>query len=335
MVKAGVIGATGFTGEKIAEILSSHPEVELKYLSAKLEKNTVFSDIFPRFKKKIDLICKNLDVNEALGSSDVLFLALPHTVSFKIVPQLLKKEKKIIDLSADYRLKDTDTYSKFYKVNHADKANLKNAVYGLPEFYRSEIKNASLIANPGCYPTVSILSSAPLVKEGFAENFIIDAKTGITGGGRKPSLKFHFAHLSGNMMAYKLFSHQHSPEIDQILSEVSGQDTKVIFSPHIIPAERGILVTAYADLKKKINKKDILQVYKTYYGKEPFVRIYEEGLPELKNVVDTNFCDIGLEVSGDKIIIVSAIDNLMKGASGQAVQNMNMMLGFEESVGLK
>jgi N-acetyl-gamma-glutamyl-phosphate reductase len=335
MVKAGIVGATGFTGEKIAEILWSHPEAELSYISAMVEKEEPFSEIFPRFKKKINTVCKNLDINQAVNLCEVVFLALPHTVSFKIAPAFLRQGKKVIDLSADYRLKDTAVYEKFYNTPHADKENLAKAVYGLPEFYRDEIRKADLIANPGCYPTASVLCLAPLLKEDVGQNVIIDAKTGITGAGRRPSLTFNFSNLSGNMFGYRLFSHQHLPEINDILTRVSGKTQEVIFTPHVIPVERGIFLTVYADLKKKMTKLQILDIYKKHYADKPFVRIFEKSLPNLKDVVETNFCDIGFEVSGNKLIIVAAIDNLLKGAGGQAVQNMNIMLGLEEELGLK
>ncbi len=334
MVKVGVIGATGFTGEKLVELLLNHSEAELTYISAKLEKEVGFSEVYPKFIKKIGLKCKDLDLAEAANTADLLFLAVPHTVSFNLAPFLLKKKKKVIDLSADYRIHDPKIYKHFYKVSHRDKKNLDKAVYGLPEFYRDSIKDTQLLANPGCYPTVSILSLAPVIKEKCVDDIIIDAKTGVTGGGRKPSLQFHYAHLSGNMFGYKLFSHQHTPEIDQILKEISGFKTSVLFTPHIIPSERGILVTIYAKLKKAMTKKDILDLYKGQYKDEPFVRILSDRLPQLKDVVDTNFCDIGMEVRGKQLIIIGTIDNLLKGASGQAVQNMNIMLRLDEKAGL-
>lgn len=334
-MRIGVIGATGFTGEKLVEILLNHPEAELVYLSARVDKKVKLSSAFPKFKKRTGLFLEKLNLEKAADLADLFFLALPHTVSFKIAPFFIKKGKTVIDLSADYRFKNAGLYKKFYKTAHKDKKNLPKAVYGLPEFYREDIKKSKLIANPGCYPTVSILSCAPLLKENIIKDIIIDAKSGITGAGRKPFLNFHFAHLSGNMYAYKLFSHQHQPEIEQVLSDLSGKKTELIFTPHVIPVERGILTTVYANLRKKAGKKDIAGIYASYYRDERFVRVLKEKIPQLKDVTDTNFCDIGFEVKGDKIIISSAIDNLMKGASGQAVQNMNIILGIKEDTGLK
>ena len=334
MIKVGVIGASGFTGEKLVELLLNHPEVKVNYLSAMLDKEAKFSDLFSRFKNKLDIVCKNLDIEEACDLSDVLFLALPHRVSFKIAPLLLKKKKTVIDLSADYRIKDLAVYKKFYGVKHQDPANVKSAVYGLPEFYKNKIEKTKFVSNPGCYPTVSILTTAPLLKEKLIKNIIIDAKSGITGAGRRAVLDYHYAHLNGNLFAYKPFGHQHLPEILQILSEISASKVNLRFTPHVVPAERGIIITVYGDLTKKVTKKDILDIYAKYYGKEPFVRIFKDKLPQLKDVVETNFCDIGLDVCGKNILMVGVIDNLIKGASGQAVQNMNIMLGWEEKTGL-
>lgn len=334
MIKVGIIGATGFTGEKLSELLLNHPKVEIVYLSAILEEELKFSDLFPRFKNRLDLVCKNLDLDEAGSLAEVIFLALPHKVSFEVAPFFLKKKKVVIDLSADYRFPDPKIYAQFYKTDHKDTQNLKKAVYGLPEFYRDKIKQATLIANPGCYPTVSILSIAPLLKENLIENIIIDAKSGITGAGRHASLAYHYAHLSSNLFSYKPFEHQHLPEIEQILSDLSQKKVTLRFTPHVIPVERGIFITVYANLTKKVDLSDINKVYANYYQEEPFVRFFKQKLPQLKDAVDTNFCDIGFQLKGKNIVIVGAIDNLIKGASGQAVQNMNIMLGWEETLGL-
>lgn len=336
MIKAAVIGATGFTGEKLLEILLKHPKVGISYISAKVDKPFKFSNEFGRFKGQLDLICDNLDVKRA-AKADVIFLSLPHRVSFDYAPYFLERKKLVIDLSADYRLKDTNTYKAYYGTAHKDKANLKEAVYGLPEFFKSQIKKTNLIANPGCYPTVSILSLAPLVKEGIIDSndIIIDAKTGVTGAGRHASLAYHYAHLSQNLKAYKVFGHQHIPEMDQVLGQICGKKISLQFCPHLVPMERGILITVYAKLKKKVSEKKIDSVYKKYYAKAPFVRI-KDDLPQVRDVIETNYCDIGFATakSKDKIIIVGCIDNLIKGASGQAVQNMNIVLGLNETAGL-
>jgi len=333
MIRVAVIGASGFTGEKLVELLLDHPEVKVSYLSAKLDRELKFSEMFARFKNKLDLTCKNLDLEEAQRSSEIIFLALPHTVSFKIAPFFLKRKKIVIDLSADYRLGNVQTYKKFYGAAHQDKNNLKRAVYGLPEFYKDKIRKAALIANPGCYPTVSILSMAPLLKEGIIRDVIIDAKSGVTGAGRRASLEYHYAHLTGNLFSYKPFEHQHLPEINQILSDIAKKKASLRFTPHLIPVQRGIFVTGYARMLKSIKKEKIYKVYEKFYRKQPFIRLFR-GLPQLKDVIDTNFCDIGFEVKERDILVVGVIDNLIKGASGQAIQNMNIRLGFNEETGL-
>lgn len=334
-LKAGVVGATGYTGEEIVKLLSRHNEVKITSLTAIIDKPTRFSDLFPVYKGSVDMICKELDIDEVISSVDVVFLALPHTVSMQFVPKFLKAGKKIIDLSADYRL-DAKTYTDWYKADHTDKRNLSTAIYGLPELYRSKIKQASLIANPGCYPTATILAACPAVEEGIiGGEMIVDAKSGVTGAGRKASLSLSFGEVDENLKAYKINEHQHMPEMVSILSKVSKGNVKVNFTPHVIPMRRGILSTVYIPLKKRLSNKNILAMYKKYYKDEPFVRIYDSGiLPEIKNVVNTNYCDLGLKVTDGLLIVVSCIDNLLKGAAGQAVQNMNIMCGFEEKTGL-
>jgi N-acetyl-gamma-glutamyl-phosphate reductase len=339
MIRVAVVGATGYTGEELVRILSRHPEVEITSLTAIVEKPTKFSDLFPSFKGTVDLICKELNVDEASTVSDVVLLALPHRVSMEIAPLFLKKGKKVIDLSADYRLKDTRSYQQWYGAAHKDLDNLKSAVYGLPEFYRENIKGAPLIANPGCYPTAALLATMPLLKQKAKEieHIIIDAKSGVTGAGRKPDLSLSFGEVDGNMKAYKINAHQHAPEINQELSRVAGKSVEAVFVPHVVPLQRGILATVYIQLRKGISEKAIRELYETSYQHEPFVRVLERGsFPQVKDVANTNCCDIGLKVEEDKglLIAVSAIDNLGKGASGQAIQNMNIMYGFKETAGL-
>jgi N-acetyl-gamma-glutamyl-phosphate reductase len=331
MIKVGIVGATGYAGEELIGILLRHPEVKITSLSAKIEQPQDISKIFPKFLDKISLVCKEPDIKEIIAKCDLVFLALPHTVSMDIVPKLLKAGKKVIDLSADYRLRDTRVYTQFYKTKHQDKINLVKAIYGLPELYRVKIKNAQLIANPGCYPTAAILALAPLVAFNLVDldSIIIDAKSGVTGAGKKVVENFLFSEINEDFKAYKVNIHQHMPEIIQELSKLSGKKIKVIFVPHLLPLNRGILETVY--IKKTKKGQNIISLYKKFYKKEPFVRIRDEGdFPRIKDVVGTNFCDIGIKDSPDNIIIISAIDNLLKGASGQAVQNMNIMYGFSE-----
>jgi len=339
MINVGVVGATGYAGEELIDILLRHPQVRITDISAKIDKPNNISSIFPKFKGRIDLVCKEPQIKDIVSKCDVVFLALPHTVSMELVPQLLKSGKKVIDLSADYRLQDILVYEEFYHTKHKDKAHLADAVYGLPELYRAKIKNAKLIANPGCYPTVSILGLAPLVAFDMidADSIIIDAKSGVTGAGRKAVESLLFAEVSESFKAYKVGVHQHTPEIDQELSGLADKKISVTFTPHLLPVNRGILATIYAKKtgKGKGAKAKATDIYKKFYKKEPFVRIREDGdFPALKDVVNTNFCDICIKEDAKNIIVIAAIDNLLKGASGQAVQNMNISYSFPEHTAL-
>jgi N-acetyl-gamma-glutamyl-phosphate reductase len=336
IMKVGILGATGFTGEKLVEILLNHPKVEISYLSSRTPKPVPYSKLFPKFKGKVDLKCEPLDIDKAKAESDILFLSLPHRVSMYYVPFILKGNKKVIDLSADYRLKDTTLYKKYYGVSHTDKTNLKKAVYGLPELFKDKIIDAQLIANPGCYPTSIILALFPLVKEGLIESKIIaDSKSAITGAGRKAVIDFHYANVSDNIWAYKPFIHQHMPEVVEILADKTSKEIELKFVPQVVGVEAGIYSTIYVSFKKKVSVKKIKAVYEKYYKDCPFIRLRDD-LPKLKNVTGTNFCDLGFALDQDlkNGVVVSCIDNLIKGAAGAAVQNMNVMLGWEETLGL-
>ncbi|KPK98629.1 MAG: hypothetical protein AMJ95_03155 [Omnitrophica WOR_2 bacterium SM23_72] len=339
MINAGIIGATGYAGEELLDILLRHPMVRITHISAKIDKPRKISEIFPRFKNRIELICQHPHPKDIVAQCDVVFLALPHTVSMEMVPLLLKHGKKVIDLSADYRFKDAKIYKKYYGLSHKDKQHLHEAVYGLPEIYRAKIKNARLIANPGCYPTATLLGLAPLVTLGFADNtsIIIDAKSGVTGGGRRIAEGFLFSEINEDFKAYKVDCHQHAPEINQELSKWAGRKVNATFVPHLLPLDRGILTTIYVkkSQKREARSQKLIHLYKKFYKTEPFVRIREEGdFPRLQDVVKTNSCDIGIKESDSIIIIIAAIDNLVKGASGQAVQNMNIMYKLSEKTGL-
>lgn len=338
MLNVAIIGATGYTGEELVKILVGHENVKITVLQAVLEKEEPISSIFPSLKGKIDLVCEKPNLEKAKENADLVFLALPHTVSMSIAPTFLKAGKKVIDLSADYRLNVTK-YEKWYKTKHKDKANIAKAVYGLPELFRERIKKASFIANPGCYPTSVILSVAPLLEKDLihADSIICDSKSGISGGGRKPGWNLENSDIKGNFKAYKVDSHQHSPEMEQILTKISGKNVKVVFVPHLLPVDRGILSTIYMKAKKEVTYEKIRKIYDEKYKDSPFVRRKDKGeFPQLKDVAFTNFFDLGLAVdtSGKLIIAVGAIDNLLKGAAGQAVQNMNVMYGFNETEGL-
>ena len=339
MLKVGIVGATGYTGETLIDILLNHSNVRITYVSAKIDKKENLCNIFPKSSGKINLVCDNFNLKQAIDSCDVLFLAVPHTVAMLISSELLKAGKKVIDLSADYRLNDSNTYKDWYGVAHKDKTNIKNAVYGLPEFYREDIRGAKLIANPGCYPTAAILSLSPAITSGLIDtgSIVIDAKSGVTGAGRKAALPFFFSEINENLKAYKINQHQHMPEINQELSKLAGKKVDVNFVPHLIPINRGILETIYVKVKSKTSVKDLHSLYKRFYKTEPFVRISELGsLPQIKDVVGTNFCDIGISYTKEKkmLVIVAVIDNLMKGAASQAVQNLNIIGNFKETAGL-
>jgi len=340
MLKIGIIGATGYAGEELIRVLLGHPKVEITSLSAKIDQNQPIQDIFPQFRDFIDLECEVFESVEKIAEkADLFFLALPHTVSLDIVPQLLKKGKKVIDLSADYRFDSQELYEKWYEVKHTHSALLEEKVYGLPELYREKIKTASLVANPGCYPTSVILGLAPLVKAGLiATNSIIaDSKSGVSGAGRSGEISLLFSEIEGDLKAYKIASHRHQPEMEEQLSQLGQDEVKITFVPHLIPMSRGILSTIYAPLKKQKDKNALLGIYEKFYQGESFVRLLPPGkLPQTKNVKGTNYCEIGiaLDEANGLVIVVSAIDNLVKGASGQAVQNMNLMYGWEEKEGL-
>ncbi len=336
MMKVGVVGATGYAGEEVIKILINHKSVNITELSAVIEKEEPISSIFPVFKGRLDLICHKPDAQKMAKNIDLVFLALPHKVSMEIAPIYLKAGKLVVDLSADYRL-DPGVYKVWYGAEHKDTANLPQAVYGLPELYHDEIKKAKLIANPGCYPTSAILGVAPAAKEGIInkDSIIIDSKSGVTGAGRKLDLALSFGEVNENLKAYKVNEHQHKPEINRILSLVAGSAIDVVFTPHLIPMNRGILSTIYMKLNKKMDTKAAVDLYKKFYKGKPFVKVYDEGrLPQVRDVVLTNFCDIGVKVTGDTLIVIACIDNLKKGAAGQAVQNMNIMAGFDETEGL-
>ncbi|MFH0827275.1 MAG: N-acetyl-gamma-glutamyl-phosphate reductase [Candidatus Omnitrophota bacterium] len=339
MINAGIVGATGYAGEELIDLLLRHPLVRITHISAKIDKPRKVSEIFPRFKNKIELTCQHPNPKDIVAVCDVVFLALPHTVSMEIAPFLLKHGKKVIDLSADYRLKDAKIYKKYYGLSHKDRQHIGEAVYGLPEIYRAKIKKARMIANPGCYPTASLLALAPLVTLGFVDfaSIIIDAKSGVTGAGRKIAEGFLFSEINEDFKAYKVDCHQHAPEINQELSRWAGRKVNATFVPHLLPLDRGILSTVYVkkSQKSEVRNQKLIPLYKKFYKTEPFVRIREEGdFPRLQDVVKSNFCDIGIKESVSMVIIIAAIDNLMKGASGQAVQNMNIMYGFPEQTGL-
>ncbi|MGE5309052.1 MAG: N-acetyl-gamma-glutamyl-phosphate reductase [Deltaproteobacteria bacterium] len=334
MIKADIIGATGYTGQELVDILLRHPDVRINNLYSTTDEPRKLADLFPRFRSRTGLTVQKLDARKAARSeASVVFLALPHTCSMDLVPGLLKAGKRVIDLGADYRLRNVAVYEKAYAARHKDRNNLKQAVYGLPEIYRHKIKGARLIANPGCYPTASILGLAPLVSLDTVSSVIIDAASGTSGAGKKAVKDMLFTEVDEDFKAYKVNTHQHMPEIEQELSKLAGERTQVVFVPHLLPLKRGILATLYVSSATRASA--VHGLYQKFYKNEPFVRVRDEGVfPSIKDVAGTNFCDIGVRADGNTVIVISAIDNLLKGASGQAVQNMNIMFGFPETTGL-
>jgi N-acetyl-gamma-glutamyl-phosphate reductase len=316
--------------------LLRHSNVRVTYLAAATTTGTLNS-IHPEFLDQTKLSCEKFKIQKAQKICDALFVAVPHTQAMNIVPELIKADKRVIDLSADYRFPKASEYKKYYGHEHTDKANLSKAVYGLPEIYREEIKHAQLIANPGCYPTSAILGLLPLTST-FSENIqqiIIDAKSGVTGAGKKLTNHLMFSEVNENLKAYKVLSHQHKPEIENQINKMAGHMIPLAFVPHLVPMNQGILSTMYLFVKKPLSLAHIHKIYKNFYKTEPSVRILPLGQqPETKNVFETHYCDIGLAIKDHLIVVTSAIDNLMKGAASQAVQNMNIMYGFQENLGI-
>ena len=339
MIRAGVVGVSGYSGALTLEILLKHPQVRVTYAAAQTTSGPI-GEVWPRVSGRTNLTCEIFDLKKAIVNADVFFLAVPHTTAMAIVPGLLKAGKKVIDLSADYRLPSASVYKKWYEHEHSDAANLKHAVYGLPELHREDIKKATLIANPGCYPTAAILGLAPLVTTQAPNigSIVIDAKSGVSGAGKKLTANLMFTEVNENFKAYKVLRHQHSPEINLYLSRIASGEVTASFVAHLLPINQGILETIYIHLKDKVAISEVEKIYKKFYKTEPFVRVLKAGIqPEVKNVVGTNYCDIGMEIdeAGKLLVITSVIDNLYKGAAGQAVQNFNIMCGFKEDEALQ
>lgn len=339
MIKVGILGATGYAGIELVRILSQHPQVKIVSVVSQSFVGQNISDIYPNLRGIVDQKCEELDVEKIANQCDVVFTALPHGASKTVIPQFVQHGVKVIDLSGDFRYNDAAIYEKWYGTKHDNPELLDISVYGLPELHRDEIAKARLIGNPGCYTTCSILALVPLIANKLIDtrHIIIDAKSGVSGAGRGLSLDTHFCECTENIKAYKVATHRHTSEIEQELSLVAGEEIILSFTPHLIPMKRGILSTAYADLKQKYTVGELLNIYEEYYKGEFFIRIYDEGkLPETNHVAGSNFVDIGLVVDErlNRVVVVSALDNLIKGAAGQAVQNMNIMFELDEKTGL-
>jgi len=339
MLNCAVLGATGYTGAELTKLLLAHPHVRVTLLTTRQERPIALREVLPSVAKDITLEITPYSFDAVKKKAEVVFLCLPHTEAMTAAEQLLAAGKVVIDLSADFRLKDRKIYEKWYGVNHVAPQYLSKAVYGLCEVYREKIKKADLIANPGCYPTGPSLALIPLLKKKLIDpkSIIINAASGVSGAGKKLVSAIHFCEASENYSAYKVNRHQHTPEIEQTLSAAAGKPVKVTFVPHLLPVNRGILATIYAQTTAKGTEAVIRRTLEGAYRKAPFIRIKPAGqYPSLKDVQHTNFCDVGVSVQEEtgRVVILTAIDNLVKGAAGQAVQNMNLRFGFPEEAGL-
>lgn len=341
MIRVGMVGATGYSGRELLTYLRRHPQVQIAYLAARrLKKPTPIAQIYPDLARQLALDCRPFVLKDAIATCDVVFLALPPGVAMTLVPALLKAEKYVIDLSGDYRLRSASVFAKAYGLTHRSPRLLSQAVYGLTELAREALQQARLVANPGCYATAALLAIAPLIPRRLIEprGLIIDAKSGVTGAGRALKEELLFTEVNEELHAYKVNQHQHMPEMDQALGDLSGARMSCVFVPHLIPMNRGLYATVYARLRCPVTAAQIQRWYEASYRDEPFVRVLTPpGIPKTSRVAHTNDCEVAVRLAGQGrlVIALAAIDNLGKGASGQAVQNMNVMLGFEETAGLQ
>ncbi len=342
MTKTGVaiVGASGYAARELVRILLNHPGARIAAATSRQDEAPRLDALHPSLARRIDLACEPFDAARIAEKASVAFLALPHTASLAVVPDLRRLGVRVIDLSADYRLTDAQVYADWYGHEHTDADGLKAAVYGLPELFREWIPPADLIANPGCYTSTSILALTPLIAEDLIEprDIIIDAKSGVSGAGRSPKLPYHYPECNESLSAYGVGRHRHTPEIDQVLTTVGARSgraepVEVIFTPHLVPMDRGIFATIYAHPKRTAVEHDLIELYRSFYARSPFVRVVGH-LPTTKDSAYTNFCDITVRVVKGRILILACLDNLIKGAAGVAVQNFNLMLGHPETMGL-
>ncbi len=335
-----IVGSSGYTGGELMRLLLNHTRVAVTTITSEKSAGKPITSIFPHLAALTSLVCEPLDPDTIAKKSDFVFLALPHVTSQEAAFRFHKLGKKVVDLSADYRFSDPSVYATWYEHTHQYPELLKEAVYGLPELHRDKIKKASLTANPGCYPTSAILGLAPLMQKGRVDlgSIIIDSKSGVSGAGRSPSLAHHYPEVNEGFMAYKVGTHRHMPEIEQELSSLAGKQITLSFTPHLVPMNRGILTTSYAMQISPADTDQLHALYREFYKDAPFVRLLPVGqFPNVRNVRGSNFCDIGVyaDPRTGRAVVVTAIDNLVKGASGQAIQNMNLMMGFDEAEGLR
>ncbi len=338
-MKAGIIGATGYAGSELVRLLLRHPDVEIVWYGSRSHIDQKFSDIYGNMFELVEDTCLDENMEELAGQADVIFTATPQGYCASMLTEEILSKAKVIDLSADFRFKDVTTYEKWYGIRHESPQFLVEAVYGLCELNREEIKNARLVANPGCYTTCSILTAYPLVKEGLIDpnTLIVDAKSGTSGAGRGEKTQNLYCEVNENIKPYAVGTHRHTPEIEEQLTFAAGEPVTISFTPHLVPMNRGILVTEYATLKAGVSTRDVQDVYEQYYGNEKFIRLLGEGgYPETRWVSGSNYTDIGFQTDPrtGRVVLMGALDNLVKGAAGQAVQNMNLLFGLPEDEGL-
>jgi N-acetyl-gamma-glutamyl-phosphate reductase len=335
-VSVAILGGSGYTAVELIKLLLRHPGARIAAVTSRQADTPLVSELHPSLTGRIDLRCEPFDADKLVARGvRCAFGCLPHGVSMGTLPELLRRGVRVIDLSADYRLRDPNVYGQWYGESHEDLAYLAQAVYGLPELYGGEIATAQLVANPGCYPQTAILGLAPLVAGHHVElkGIIVDSKSGVSGAGRSPKLNFHFPECNESVAAYGVGTHRHTPEIEQALADVAGEPVEVIFTPHLIPMDRGIFTTVYAVPHRPFTDAQLLDLYRAYYEKAPFVRV-RESLPATKDTVGSNFLDLTVRVVRGRVVVMSCEDNLIRGASGVAVQNFNRMYGFDERTGL-
>lgn len=335
MIRVGILGASGYTALELIKILLRHPNVQIAVATSRQEGRPPISSIHPSLTGRLDLTLEDPPVDAIASRCDCVFSCLPHAASAEISMKLLAAGARVVDFSADYRLDDAVSYKKWYEHDHPDPTRLGKTVYGLPELFANQIPAAKLVANPGCYPTSAILPLAPLLQQGLVEasDIIVDSKSGVSGAGRTPKLGTLYPECNESISAYSVGKHRHSPEIEQILGRASGQAIEVIFTPHLVPMDRGILSVSYSRPTKAIAEKDVLTLLREFYSGKPFVKIVDH-LPATKDVSNTNYCHITARVVRGRLLLISVIDNLIKGASGAAVQNMNLMFDQPETTAL-
>ena len=338
MIRIGIVGASGYTGVELARLLCSCPDVKLKVATSRQYKGKKLADVYPSLAGMVDIVCEDLQMEKLAERADLFFTAVPHQTAMAIVPDLLRVGKKVVDLSADFRIHDAAVYEKWYQ-KHTAQEYLAKAIYGLPELHRQQIAAARLVANPGCYPTSVILGVAPLLQAGVIEpeTLIVDSKSGASGAGRLAQTGTLFCEVAEGFKAYKVAAHRHTPEMEQEISALCNKSVAISFTPHLLPMSRGILSTIYATMSKSMTDDEVYELYRNFYKNEPFVRLCEPGaIPATQFVRGSNFCDLGFKSDSrtGRIVVLAAIDNLVKGAAGQAVQNMNLMCGLPETRGL-